>query len=101
MRRAAAGRIRLSRPVHGGVRRMPLPKYLPVLRVPRIVECLHPLQILFGAHAVTSLVSKARIGSGAGIVIARVVESTLSDLYRQHRDRSAIDAFNREGDRIV
>src|SRR5438093_1175912 len=48
---AAASRFRLPRPVHGRVRGVSLPEYLPILLVPCVVQRLHQFEKLVSLHA--------------------------------------------------
>src|SRR5712692_93661 len=48
---STACRVRLARPIDRRVRRVPGPKHVPVLCVPRIVESLHPLQVVLATHS--------------------------------------------------
>src|SRR5437867_4618130 len=47
----AASRFRLPWPVHGRVRGVSLPEYLPILLVPCVVQRLHQFEKLVSLHA--------------------------------------------------
>src|SRR5438477_7413109 len=68
VRITTACRLGLPWPIHGSVRRMSLPEDVPVLRVPRVVQGLHPLQVLFTVHRSTSAQNLIRRTVGAALV---------------------------------